>query len=364
MEPPSHLSSAQIHISFVTHRVDIVLDAEWLYSLLKKLSNVLSVVIKAHCKEDNEKKQHGYGFGFYASVEDAMAAVTKLQKTTYEGITYDCHISKRTLNQLHRPAAKQLMPVNTPYGMPMYHRPNLSLAIPPYNMVNNGAAPYGPLSPCILPSASMDSGVFEGSDETMMSSGSAASISLRSGSMSPTMANIMMRGAPPQQGSYASYSPNIVPPPSNAYYVQAHSVMPSMQMHQHPYTMPTAFPTAYSVPMVTQQSSNYDNMRRNDNARVIYNPPSPPPNLAIPSAAPVYPRMSLPPTVGVQARQYQAPMQAPPYTALPSSMVNQLIHQHNNGGQYQQSGNQGYIPSNYDQRGESNNSNSRGYGSC
>lgn len=295
-----------------------------------------------------------------------MAAVMKLQKTTYEGITYDCHISKRTLNQLNRPA-KQLMPVNAAsYGVPVYHRPNLSLVIPPYNMVNNGAVPYGPLSPCILPSASMDS-AFEGSDETMMSSGSAASITLRSGSMSPTMANIMMR-SPPQQGSYASYSPNIVPPPSNAYYVPAHTVMPSMPMQQHPYTMPTAYPTAYSMPMVTQQSSNYDNMRRHDNARMVYNPPSPPPNLAIPSAhppAPAYPRMSLPPTVGVQARQYQ-----PPFTALPSPMVSQLLQQHgqypqsSNQGQYQQSSNQGYIPSNYDQHGGLNNSNNRGYGSC
>eukprot|EP01039_Chlorochromonas_danica_P011126 gene11126-12395_t len=107
--PASSFSSSprnhgfQAHFSFVTRKMDIAIDRDFMLSLLctRYHLQVRDVLIKKYEVNQARKCQSGYGFLFIDRLEDAEIVIKNLQGLCLEGINFDCQLSNRSLEKIN-----------------------------------------------------------------------------------------------------------------------------------------------------------------------------------------------------------------------------------------------------------------------
>eukprot|EP01039_Chlorochromonas_danica_P011124 gene11124-12392_t len=93
----------QALFSFVTRKMDIVIDRDFMLSLLcsRYHLQVRDVLIKKYEVNEARKCQSGYGFLFIDRLEDAKIVIKNLQGLCLEGINFDCQLSNRSLEKIN-----------------------------------------------------------------------------------------------------------------------------------------------------------------------------------------------------------------------------------------------------------------------
>eukprot|EP00981_Chlorochromonas_danica_P012413 scaffold4879_cov257-Ochromonas_danica.AAC.1 len=107
--PASSFSSSpsyhgfQAHFSFVTRKMDIVIDRDFMLSLLctRYHLQVRDVLIKKYKVNEARRCQTGYGFLFIDRLEDTEIVIKNLQGLCLEGIEFDCQLSNRSLEKIN-----------------------------------------------------------------------------------------------------------------------------------------------------------------------------------------------------------------------------------------------------------------------
>lgn len=89
--------TAQIHVSFISKQVDVLISEATIRALFSLYGKVVDVALKKSQFDRNLRIQNGYGFVHYAmnqeGVQAAVNAVNSLHQVTIDKVTYDCSIS-------------------------------------------------------------------------------------------------------------------------------------------------------------------------------------------------------------------------------------------------------------------------------
>eukprot|EP01039_Chlorochromonas_danica_P002819 gene2819-3073_t len=85
----------QAHFSFVTCRVDVIVDRHFLLTLLRKRYrlNAREVLFKTYGINKDLGGQWGYGFIFFNDLEQTQSAIRNLGGLRIDGIAFDCSMS-------------------------------------------------------------------------------------------------------------------------------------------------------------------------------------------------------------------------------------------------------------------------------
>jgi hypothetical protein len=86
----------QMHISFISKQLDMLVCEEVLKGIFAVYGHVADVAIKKHTTLTKQRRQTGYGFVYFLDPHCAYHAVNALKGNTVRGITLDCSISHRS----------------------------------------------------------------------------------------------------------------------------------------------------------------------------------------------------------------------------------------------------------------------------
>eukprot|EP01031_Cornospumella_fuschlensis_P024800 gene24800-29965_t len=94
---PKKAETAQIHVSFISKQIDMLISETTLRSLFGVYGEVVDVALKKSQFDKTLRVQNGYGFVHFPFTPDgirsALTAVQCLHQVTIDRVTYDCSIS-------------------------------------------------------------------------------------------------------------------------------------------------------------------------------------------------------------------------------------------------------------------------------
>eukprot|EP01031_Cornospumella_fuschlensis_P024632 gene24632-29763_t len=97
-ESPRYL--LEIHVSFITYRMDMQVNKHYLMNILSRFGRIQDFTMKKFNINVKTTSQSGYGFAAYDTVVDALTTLRHLKGATVDEISYDCHLSHRSLEKL------------------------------------------------------------------------------------------------------------------------------------------------------------------------------------------------------------------------------------------------------------------------
>eukprot|EP01039_Chlorochromonas_danica_P000455 gene455-492_t len=123
---PKRGETAQIHVSFISKQIDMLISEATLRSLFGIYGEVVDVALKKSQFDKNLRVQNGYGFVHYAftpdGVRSALTAVQCLHQVTIDRVTYDCSISHGLQQYLLHAKDPTLVPFRTTHpALPNYN---------------------------------------------------------------------------------------------------------------------------------------------------------------------------------------------------------------------------------------------------
>lgn len=228
----------QIQVSFVTRRMDILVNEDLLDKIFSAYGEIMDVTIKKHVIDNSRKNQSGYGFVFYPSYDQAMNAIHNTKKLTLNGITYDCNLTHRSEDQLkkHIEHSSSSSPPPPPPPPPPLLFPHSAPAPPLVSAVDSGVSRGGARAP---------SGH---SNAVLIASPSAGYALSPSNHFQPFVPNApnMSVGMSPQSNSVSYQGYGSTPP---QYIRGMHSVHPAYSAPMMDYPRPSYAVDAGNIPM-------------------------------------------------------------------------------------------------------------------
>lgn len=98
MKERKTVETAQLHVSFFTKQVELLITEATLRALFGMCGEVVDVALKKSQVDQNMQVQSGYGFVHYAltpeGIRSALMAVQNIHRKCIDQVTYDCSISR------------------------------------------------------------------------------------------------------------------------------------------------------------------------------------------------------------------------------------------------------------------------------
>eukprot|EP01031_Cornospumella_fuschlensis_P032547 gene32547-39353_t len=90
----------ELHVSFVTRKPDVLVTEERIFSMLQKIGRIKLMTFKKFSTHNPTGNHSGYGFAAYDDLEEALSTMLQLKDSLIEHISFDCHLSHRSMQKL------------------------------------------------------------------------------------------------------------------------------------------------------------------------------------------------------------------------------------------------------------------------
>eukprot|EP01031_Cornospumella_fuschlensis_P024633 gene24633-29765_t len=90
----------ELQVSFVTRRMEVTVDDQFMINLLRRFGVVQGFVMKKYERREAPPCQSGYGFASFANMRIALDTFRKIKGIQVEGILLDCRLSNRSVGVL------------------------------------------------------------------------------------------------------------------------------------------------------------------------------------------------------------------------------------------------------------------------